>query len=54
MNYVRPDLAAFNVPTLIIQGVDDQTVPIDASGRAAARGIKDATLIEHESAPHGL
>jgi non-heme chloroperoxidase len=50
----RRDLAAVTVPTLIIHGADDQTVPIDAAGRAAAKGIKDATLIEYESAPHGL
>ena len=50
----RPDLAAFNVPTLIIHGTDDKTVPIDAAGRAAASGIAQATLIEYEGAPHGL
>ena len=50
----RPDLAAFNVPTLIIHGTDDKTVPIDAAGRAAARGIAQATLIEYDGAPHGL
>ncbi len=50
----RPDLAAFKVPTLIIHGTDDKTVPIDASGRAAAKGIAGATLIEYEGAPHGL
>ena len=50
----RPDLAAFNVPTLIIHGTDDQTVPIDASGRAAAKGIAQSTLLEYEGAPHGL
>ena len=50
----RPDLAAFNVPTLIIHGTDDKTVPIDAAGRAAASGIAQATLVEYEGAPHGL
>ena len=50
----RPDLAAFNVPTLIIHGTDDKTVPIDAAGRAAASGIAQATLIEYDGAPHGL
>jgi pimeloyl-ACP methyl ester carboxylesterase len=50
----RPDLAAFKVPTLIIHGTADQTVPIDATGRAAARGIAQAKLIEYEGAPHGL
>ncbi len=50
----RPDLAAFKVPTLIIHGSDDKTVPIEASARAAARGITDATLLVYEGAPHGL
>lgn len=50
----RPDLAAFNVPTLIIHGTGDKTVPIDATGRAAARGISQAELIEYDGAPHGL
>ena len=50
----RPDLAAFSVPTLIIHGTDDKTVPIDAAGRAAAVGIAQATLIEYDGAPHGL
>ncbi len=50
----RGDLAAFKVPTLIIHGAEDKTVPIDASGRAAARAISQATLIEYDGAPHGL
>jgi non-heme chloroperoxidase len=50
----RPDLAHFKVPTLIIHGTDDKTVPIDAAGRAAAKGIAGSTLIEYEGAPHGL
>ena len=50
----RPDLPAFKVPTLIIHGTGDKTVPIDASGRAAAKGIAQSNLIEYENAPHGL
>jgi non-heme chloroperoxidase len=50
----RPDLAAFKVPTLLIHGTDDQTVPIEASGRAAAKGIANSKLIEYDGAPHGL
>jgi non-heme chloroperoxidase len=50
----RPDLPAFRVPTLVVHGTGDQTVPIDASGRAAARGIADAQLVEYDDAPHGL
>jgi hypothetical protein len=29
-------------------------VPIDTSGRAAAKGIADAQLVEYDGAPHGL
>jgi len=50
----RPDLASFTVPTLIIHGTEDKTVPIDAAGRAAAKGIAHSKLIEYEGAPHGL
>ena len=50
----RPDLPAFRVPTLIIHGTGDNTVPIDASGRAAARGIAGSQLVEYDGEPHGL
>lgn len=50
----RPDLPAFMVPTLIIHGTADKTVPIDAAGRAAAAGIPQSELIEYEGEPHGL
>lgn len=50
----RPDLPAFRVPTLVVHGTSDQTVPIDTSGRAAAKGIADAQLVEYDGAPHGL
>jgi pimeloyl-ACP methyl ester carboxylesterase len=50
----RPDLAAFRVPTLIVHGTADKTVPIDASARAAAAGIAQSQLVEYDGAPHGL
>jgi len=50
----RPDLAAFTMPTLIIHGVDDRTVPIDLTARAAAKAIPGAKLVEYEGAAHGL
>jgi non-heme chloroperoxidase len=50
----RPDLAAFTMPTLIIHGTSDKTVPIEPTSRAAGRAIPGATLIEYEGAPHGL
>ena len=50
----RADLSAFKVPTLIIHGTEDKIVPIDAAGRAAAKGIAQSTLIEYDGAAHGL
>jgi pimeloyl-ACP methyl ester carboxylesterase len=50
----RSDMSAFNVPTLIIHGTADKTVPIDPTGRAAARAIPQSELIEYDGAPHGL
>jgi non-heme chloroperoxidase len=50
----RADLGKFDVPTLIIHGTDDKTVPIDVSGRAAAKLIPSAQLKEYDGAPHGL
>ena len=50
----RNDLPAFTIPTLVIHGTSDKTVPIDPSGRAAAKGIPGAKLIEYDGEPHGL
>ena len=48
------DLKKIDVPTLIVHGSDDQIVPIDASGKASAKIIKNAKLLIYEGAPHGL
>jgi non-heme chloroperoxidase len=48
------DLKKFDIPTLVVHGDDDQVVPIDAAGRAAAKLIKNAKLIVYPGAPHGL
>lgn len=50
----RQDLAAFSVPTLIIHGTHDKTVPIETTARPAAKAIPHAQLIEYDGAPHGL
>ena len=50
----RGDLASFKVPTLIIHGTADQTVPIAATGRKAAAGIANSQLVEYEGGSHGL
>jgi non-heme chloroperoxidase len=48
------DLKKFDVPTLIIQGDDDQIVPIGASGLLSSKIIKNATLKVYPGAPHGI
>ncbi len=50
----RPDLKNFTVPTLIIHGTSDKTVPIDATARESARAIPGARLIEYDGSAHGL
>ena len=50
----RPDWPAFEVPTLVIHGTSDKTVPIDASARAVAKAVRQSSLIEYDGAPHGL
>lgn len=50
----RPDLASFTVPTLIIHGNHDKTVPLEISGQKAAQMIPGSRLIEYDGAPHGL
>ncbi|MFZ5964957.1 alpha/beta fold hydrolase [Thalassococcus sp. BH17M4-6] len=51
---LRPDMAAFKVPTLVLHGTADKIVPIDPSGRQAAKMIEGATLKEIDGAPHGM
>jgi non-heme chloroperoxidase len=50
----RADLDAFDVPTLVIHGDDDQVVPFEVGGKASAARIKNATLTVYAGAPHGL
>ncbi len=50
----REDLKKFNIPTLVIHGTDDQIVPIETTGRAAAKLVQGAQLIEYAGGPHGI
>lgn len=50
----RTDLKSFTIPTLIIHGSSDQTVPIDLTSRCTAKEIKHANFLEYAGAPHGL
>ena len=50
----RSDLKMINVPTLIIHGDDDKTVPIEASGNRTAQMLPNAKYLIYQDAPHGL
>lgn len=50
----RPDLASFTVPTLVIHGTADKTVPIDPTARALAKAVPAAQLVEYDGEPHGV
>jgi pimeloyl-ACP methyl ester carboxylesterase len=50
----RHDLGSVSVPTLIIHGSDDQTVPLEASGEQTAKHLPNAEYIVYDGAPHGL
>jgi non-heme chloroperoxidase len=50
----RADMPAFKVPTLIIHGTADKTVPIEPTARMAASLISDVQLVEYVGSPHGI
>lgn len=50
----RGDLRSFTMPTLVIHGTKDATVPIDATAREVAKVVPGATLIEYDGSAHGL
>ncbi|WP_421830148.1 alpha/beta fold hydrolase [Larkinella sp.] len=50
----RSDLAAITVPTLIIHGDADQTVPFESSGQKTHELIPQSQLLVYEGEPHGL
>jgi non-heme chloroperoxidase len=50
----RPDLAKFDVPTLVVHGDDDQVVPFEVGGKASAAMVEGARLVVYQGAPHGI
>jgi len=50
----RSEMRYINVPTLIIHGDADETVPINATSSEAAELIPQSEYIIYEGAPHGL
>jgi pimeloyl-ACP methyl ester carboxylesterase len=50
----RQDMHAFTVPTLIIHGTSDATVPLAASGQRAHGMVPTAKFLAYDGEPHGL
>ncbi|RSM93710.1 alpha/beta hydrolase [Nonomuraea sp. WAC 01424] len=50
----RKDVAAFDVPTLVIQGDQDRILPIDATGNRLKGLIKDLRYVVIEGGPHAI
>ncbi len=50
----RAELAEITLPTLIIHGDHDASIPLELGGRRQAEILPDNELIVYENAPHGL
>jgi non-heme chloroperoxidase len=48
------DLRAIEVPTLVLQGKDDQIVPYKNASLLQAKLLKHATLKTYRGFPHGM
>jgi non-heme chloroperoxidase len=50
----RADIAAIDVPALILHGTADNILPIDVTARRFKDLVPNVTYVELEGAPHGL
>lgn len=50
----RKDIAAIDIPTLVIHGDADRIVPLDVTAVRMQTSVKDAQLVVVEGGPHGL
>lgn len=50
----RNDLAAIDIPTLVVHGDADRIVPIAASGQRTAKLIRGARLLSIKDGPHAV
>ena len=48
------ELKKVEIPVLVLHGEDDQIVPIDITGRRAAKLVQNGTLITYPGFPHGM
>jgi non-heme chloroperoxidase len=50
----RADLACIDVPVLVIQGDDDQVLPISKTGERLPGMVKDLEIVVIEGGPHAI
>lgn len=50
----RAELPKLTLPTLVVQGDNDASAPLELTGRPTATLMKNARLVVYEGAPHGL
>jgi peroxiredoxin len=54
VGYHRPHLGAIKVPTLIVQGDQDEICPLALTGQKLAEAIPGSQLKMYEAPPHGI
>lgn len=54
MTDFRSDVEKITVPTLIVHGMQDRILPIDATSREFTKRLPSAEYVELEDAPHGM
>ena len=50
----RAEMRRIDVPTLIVQGDRDRSVPVELTGKPSAELIPGSGLLVYPGAPHGL
>ena len=50
----RGDLPKIDVPTLVVQGTEDRTLPVGSTGRRLPALINDVRFVEVEEGPHNI
>jgi non-heme chloroperoxidase len=50
----RPEMRRVDVPTLIVHGDRDRSMPVELTGKPSADLIPGSRLLVYPGAPHGL
>ena len=50
----RAEMRRIDVPTLIVHGDRDRSMPVELTGKPSADLISDCRLLVYSGAPHGL